>query len=231
MSVAPDDASAGSTPSAAPAFASTIDSVDELRTYYREPNEFVRNKETSVLDDGCARFIATSTFVLVATSDRDGRLDVSPRGGPAGFVKVIDERRLVIPDLNGNNRLDSLCNVIEHDQIGLLFLIPGSGETLRVNGRAWVTVDDEILDLFVGELRRPISAIGVEVEQAFVHCAKSVRRGGLWTPDAWPDPAARPSPGQMLVDHAGVADQITGAQLDGLLEQGYASDLAADAPD
>lgn len=212
-------------------FDDVITTGEQLDERYRAPSRGALDKETDVLDEGCCDFLARSTFVLIGTSNADGDLDVSPRGGPAGFVKALDERRLAIPDLNGNNRLDSLRNIVEHPRIGLLFVIPGLGETLRVNGRACITVADDVLDLFTAELRRPRSAIGVEVEHAFIHCAKSLRRGGLWEPDSWPDAECRPSPAQMLVDHIGIGDKVTGAQLESALEEGYASDLAADLPE
>ena len=212
------------------AFDHRLRSTEELEGIYRPARPAVLDKETGQLDDGCRDFIASSTFVLLGTSDRDGRQDVSPRGGPPGFVKVLDENRLVIPDLNGNNRLDSLRNVIEQPNVGLLFVIPGLGETLRLNGTACVTVDDDILALFDGELRRPASAIGIEIEHAYIHCAKSFRRGGLWQPDTWPSVEGRPSAGQILVDHSGSGDVLTGERLEELLEEGYAADLAADLP-
>jgi len=212
------------------AFDHVLTSVDALAERYRKPSALVLDKDTHVLDHGCRDFIAASSFVVIGTADAEGRQDVSPRGGPPGFVKVLDERRLVIPDLNGNNRLDSVRNVIEQPQIALLFVIPGLGETLRLNGRACVTVDDAVLDLFTDELRRPASAIGVVIEHAFIHCAKSFRRGGLWQPDTWPEVDGRPSVGQILVDHSGAGEMITGAQLEGLLEEGYTVDLAADLP-
>lgn len=211
-------------------FDHTLNDPSTLADLYRTPNEAVLAKETHRFDDGCRDFIAKSTFVMVGTSGTDGRLDVSPRGGPAGFVKVLDDHRLALPDLNGNNRLDSIRNVIASGQIALLFTIPGLGETLRVNGKACITTAPDVLDLFVDELRRPVTAIGVTMESAFIHCAKAFRRGGIWQPETWGDKAAAPSPGQMLVDHAEV-EGITGAELDELLEAGYEADLAADLPE
>lgn len=108
---------------------------------------------------------------------------------------------------------------------------PGLGEILRLNGTACVTVDEAVLLLFDGELRRPASAIGVEIEHAYLHCAKSFRRGGLWDPERWPTVEGRPSVGRILVDHAGVGDRISGDQLEEMLEEGYAEDLAADLPE
>lgn len=211
-------------------FSHTIDNAADLHPLYREPSEGVLAKETPVLDHGCRDFIARSTFVAIGTSSPDGQLDTSPRGGPAGFVKVLDENRLAIPDLNGNNRLDSIRNIIGQGQVSLMFVIAGLGETLRVNGSACITTDPEILELFTDELRRPKSAIGVQVDQGFIHCAKAFRRGGLWDPETWPERSERPSPGQMVVDHSGTTE-VTGSQLDELLEAGYAHDLAADLPE
>ncbi len=202
----------------------------QLADLYREPSQTVVDKDTSVLDDGCRGFIAQSTFVLVASANTDGDLDVSPRGGPAGFVKVLDQTRLAIPDLNGNNRLDSVKNIIDNGRVGLLFLIPGMGETLRINGRACITTDDTVLDLFTDEFKRPKTAIGVTIDQGFLHCAKSIRRAGLWEPESWPNPTARPSAGAILVAHSGLDGVVTGEQVDASLDQAYTQDLAADRP-
>lgn len=212
-------------------FEDVVEAGDDLAQYYRAPNEMVLAKETEVLDDGCRDFIARSTFVLVGTSDADGKLDVSPRGGPAGFVKVLDEQRLAIPDLNGNNRLDSIRNVVEQGRVGLLFVVPGLGETLRINGDACVTTDPAVLDLFADELRRPVTAIGVSIDQGFIQCAKALRRGGIWDPESWPKRSEQPSPAQMLVDHSGANDVISGPELEELLEASYEADLKADAPE
>lgn len=214
-----------------PPFRSTLTAVEQLRDHYRQPGQPAVDKETDRLDEGCRDFIATSSFVLIGTSDGQGNHDVSPRGGPAGFVKVLDERRLAVPDLNGNNRLDSLQNIVVHPHIAMLFLIPGLDETLRLNGRAWVTTDDEVLDLFSDELRRPKSAIGVEIDRAYIHCAKSLRRGGLWETDSWPDASCRPRPAEILVGHANAAHLVTADEVEANLEQSYERDLAADRPD
>ena len=213
------------------AFEHTISSTEELSNLYRAPTEHVVAKETSILDHGCRDFINQSTFVLVGTSSPEGKQDVSPRGGPAGFVKVLDEHRLVIPDLNGNNRLDSIHNIIEQRTIGLLFVIPGLGETLRIKGQGCITTDNDILELFSEELRKPKAAIGVTVESGFIHCAKSFKRSGLWEPDTWPRKECTPSPGQMLIDHSGMGESMTGEELDLMLEAGYKVDLAADLPE
>ncbi|MEM9131962.1 MAG: MSMEG_1061 family FMN-dependent PPOX-type flavoprotein [Actinomycetota bacterium] len=208
----------------------TVTSEAQLAELYRRPTESVLAKETQTFDDACRSFIDRSTFVVVSTSSADGELDASPRGGPAGFVKVLDGDRLAIPDLNGNNRLDSIRNIVQTGRIALLFVVPGLGETLRVNGAASVSIEDEILDLFTEELRRPKTAIVVTIEQGFVHCAKAFRRGGLWEPDTWPGVEERPSPGEMLVAHSGATD-VTGAEVEESLERAYEHGLAYDLPE
>lgn len=210
-------------------FGATLADEAELRRFYRQPSPLVVNKEIDHLDDHCRAFIAASTFVLLATYGADGRADVSPRGGPAGFVKVLDDRRLVLPDLNGNNRLDSLVNVVTTGRAGLLFLVPGLGETLRVNGAAVVTVDDDILDGFTDDVRRPTSAVGVAVDEAFIHCAKAIRRGGLWQPGTWPSADRLPSTSRMIIDHCHL-DGVSVAEVDADMERGYLLDLAHDRP-
>ena len=207
-----------------------LTSEEELLEIYRAPTDVVINKEVYELDDGCKDFIKSSTFLLMGTVCERGNLDVSPRGGPAGFVKVIDEKCLAIPDLNGNNRLDSIRNIITHGKIGLLFLIPGLGETLRINGSALVTTDQEILEIFADKLKVPKAAIVVRIETAFIHCAKSFMRGNVWQPENWLDKECRPSAGQILVEHSGLEDEITGYELEDMLKAGYKHDLKLDRP-
>jgi PPOX class probable FMN-dependent enzyme len=208
-------------------FSNVVTTVAQLAELYREPSQLVHDKTIDHIDETARQFISASTFVLIGTGSATGRGDVSPKGGHAGFVKVLDDHRIAIPDLNGNNRVDTLRNLTETDAIGLLFLVPGTGEMLRVTGRAVVTTDDNVLDLFQSEFRRPTTAIGVVVDEAMLHCAKAIRRGGLWAPDTWAGGA--PSPGEMLVAHLGSTD-LTAAQFDARLSQGYEAQLALDAP-
>jgi PPOX class probable FMN-dependent enzyme len=206
-------------------FEQVIASEAELRELYRHPHELVRRKKIDHLDEGCRAVIAATPLVLLATSAPDGSCEVSPRGGPPGFVQVIDEHRLAIPDLAGNNLVDSITNIIANPHVGLLFVLPGRDETLRVNGRAWLVTDDDVLSGFTAELKRPKAAIGVAVETAFVHCAKSFRRGRVWDPSSWA-PDAAPSAAELLTCH--IALEVTPDQLAADLEQGYAHDLAAE---
>jgi uncharacterized protein len=203
-------------------FADTIATLEELRELYRQPSELVRKKKIAVLDAGCRAVIERTPLVMVATSRPGGGCEVSPRGGPPGFVQVIDEHRLAIPDLSGNNLVDSITNIVLNPHVGLLFVLPGREETLRVNGRAWLTTEPAVLDGFTAELKRPRAAIGVEVTEAFIHCAKSFRRGQVWEPASWA-PDLAPSAAELIVCHIDldVAPEAVAADL----EQGYAHDL------
>lgn len=222
----------GSAPplAAAAPFGATLGDPAELLELYQPPHPVVIDKVIDHIDQGVRDFVARSTFVVLGTSGASGAHDVSPRGGPAGFVKVLDDHRLAVPDLNGNNRLDTLHNVIETGRIGMLFVVPGLGETLRVNGTAVVTREPAVLDLFAAELRRPLTAIGVTVTDAYIHCAKAFRRGGIWDPQSWPAREQRPSTGAIVLGHTG----ITGVSADAIeadLEAGYRAGLAYDRPD
>lgn len=198
---------------------------DDLAELYRQPSKVAAGKEVDHLDKACESFIASSPYVLMATSGADGKADVSPRGGPRGFVTVLDKHRLAIPDLNGNNRLDSIRNIHENPNVGLLFLLPGRGETLRINGKAYLTTDPLILEGFSNELRTPKAAIGVVVETAYLHCAKSIIRSGLWQPDTWADTAI--SSGAILKAHANLHDQ-SAKDLDDRFEKLYNQEIALD---
>jgi PPOX class probable FMN-dependent enzyme len=154
----------------------------------------------------------------VGTSDADGACDHSPRGDAPGFVLVLDEKTLAIPDRPGNRRLDSLLNILETGIVGLLFLVPGFVETLRINGRASVVRDACILERTAARGRHPAVAIGVEVEECFLHCAKAFKRSGLWRAGARPDRSMLPSLGQMLRDQ-GAAPGVSMEELEGRIEE------------
>jgi PPOX class probable FMN-dependent enzyme len=217
----------GQTP-AAIADGSVIESVEQLAELYRAPSSLVAAKKKSTLDDASAQLISMSPFALIGTVGVDGALDVSPRGGPPGFVRVLDERHLAIPDLNGNNLIDSLRAVVATGRAGLLVLVPGKDETLRINGAAWVTTDDGVLGLWSEELRRPTTAIVVRTDEVFMHCAKAFRRGKVWDPDSW-DALAEAPDGIALLDAQGLID-VDNDVARGFIEQSYASDLANDQP-
>ena len=160
------------------------------------------------LDRHARAFIARSPFLCLGTQSPDGLADVSPRGDPRGFVKVLDDRTLLIPDRPGNNRLDSQRNILANPAVGLLFMIPGFDDTLRVNGRAQLTRDPELLALLEVKDRRPTIAIAVTVAEVFLHCAKAFRRSRLWDPAEHQDRREMPSLPQIILD------QTTGAPED-----------------
>jgi PPOX class probable FMN-dependent enzyme len=204
-------------------FEHTITTDGALRELYKHPSDGLLKKKVGRIDEKTARYIASSPFVLLATADADGRCDVSPRGGPPGFVKVLDERRLAVPDLSGNNILDSLTNVLANPHAGLLFVHPGHDDTLRLEGEAHLTTDPEILGLWDDEVRRPKVAIGIEVTTTYVHCAKAFRRGEVWQPGSW-DRVESPDTCELVVGHLGLDLDPQLVRDD--LERGYVAALA-----
>ena len=184
-----------------------IETVEELRSSYGEPSERAVKKSLDHLDRHCRQFIELSPFVILASAGADGRVDCSPRGDPAGFVAVLDDKTILLPDRRGNNRTDSLTNVLENPYVGMLFLIPGVDETLRLNGRATVTTDPARLEPLAVNGRVPRSGLVVEVEEVFLQCTKALVRSRLWADETRVDrKAVLPSFGQMLADHIGEAD-------------------------
>lgn len=206
--------------------ASRIATIAELRTLYREPGKLVESKLKTSLDEGSRRFIERCPFVLVGTLGEDGRLDVSPRGGPPGFLRVLSDGSIAIPDLNGNNLIDSLRAIVETGSVGMLFVHPGRDETLRVNGSAYVTVDPEVLSGFTTDLRLPKSAVVVEPREVFVHCAKAFRRAQLWDPESWTF-ADAPDAASILQCQLDLPDGAL-EQLRDSLDKSYVEGLAAD---
>ncbi len=203
-----------------------ITTVDELRELYRRPSQLVLDKEQAVIDDATREFITRSPFVIVATVGADGSADVSPRGGPSGFVQVLDDTHIAIADLSGNNRLDTLENVVASGQVGLLFVMPGQGETVRLNGRAVITTDPAILAGFSATLKPPKAAILVEVVTTFIHCAKAMQRSSIWDPAAWAQFADVPD-GAAILSCQRVVD-VDAATVRAALDHGYAHDLEAE---
>ena len=181
-----------------------IDTRESLRALYPVAKERSVRKQLSQLDRHCLRFIALSPFVVLASGGKEGHLDASPRGGAPGFVKALDSTTLLIPDAPGNNRLDTLENIVGTGRIGLLFLIPGVDETLRVNGRARLSDENSLLESFKDEKRAPKLVIQVKVEDAYLHCAKALMRSKLWSPESRVERAVLPTMGQMLNDQTGI---------------------------
>jgi PPOX class probable FMN-dependent enzyme len=173
-------------------------------------------------DKHARAFIARSPFLCIGTQNPDGKADVSPRGDPAGFVRVLDPQTLAIPDRPGNNRLDTLVNILANPSVGILFIVPGFDDTLRVNGQASLSTDPDLLASMSVEGRIPKLAIVVEVKEAFLHCAKAFRRSQLWNPDQFQDRREMPS----LINI--ILDQTTGAPADEAEMRRLDDDLEAD---
>jgi len=180
------------------------DRIPALRALYAAPTERAQRKEIRNLDKHCRRFIALSPFVVLASADDANRCDASPRGGDPGFVKVLDDTTLLIPDAPGNNRLDSLQNIQASGRIGLLFLVPGVDETLRVNGRARISTDAAQIALCANERRAPKVVIEVRAEEVFLHCAKALMRSKLWSEANRVERSALPTIGQMIAEQSGL---------------------------
>lgn len=183
-----------------------IATPEALHAHYGKPGERALKKELAALDPHCRRFIALSPLVLLSSSGGPGEhADVTPRGDRPGFVAVLDETTLAIPDRPGNNRLDTLSNILANPEVGLLFLIPGVDETLRVSGRAEIRDDPELCERFVVNGRPPATVLVVHVRRAFLHCAKALMRARLWATDAQIERTALPTMGRMLKDQIGLA--------------------------
>ena len=197
-----------------------IDTLKALRERYPPAHGRSVAKQLGRLDHHCTAFIALSPFVVLATGAEE--MDASPRGGAPGFVKVTADGSLLLPDFPGNNRLDSLSNLVENGKIGLLFLVPGVDETLRVNGRARLSQDPALLAAFAGEKRLPTLVIEVSVREAYLHCAKALMRARLWDPASRQPRTVLPTMGQMLADHTG-SPLVPETQQE--MEARYAKDL------
>jgi PPOX class probable FMN-dependent enzyme len=183
-------------------FEEIITSFDDIRSVMGEPPPSVLAKVIDRLDEVCQAFIAQSPFVVIASASATGQLDLSPKGDPAGFVHVLDDKHLVIPDRPGNRRADTFHNVLENPQIGLLFIIPGKSETLRVSGEARIVRDHSVRAALAVQGRIPEFAWVVYVERAFMHCPKCMVRSKLWQPEAWPDHTGLATIAEAMVKHA-----------------------------
>ncbi len=175
-----------------------IGAEDALRSLIGEPSALVQSKIADRLNDLTRQFIERSPFLCLATSAADGSCDVSPKGDPAGFVRILDDRTLLLPDRPGNRLADSLRNVLENPRVALLFVIPGVTDTFRVNGRAEIVTDPELLEFCAVEGKVPKLAMRIEIEQAYTHCSKAFLRSNLWDPERFVDRSELPTPGELL---------------------------------
>lgn len=198
-----------------------IASHEELRRIYKtpEPDAGSIRKEMKKLDGHCRAFIARSPFVLIGSSDGKGNADVTPKGDKPGFAAILDDSTIAIPDRPGNNRLDTLENIVANPAVGLLFLIPGMNETLRVNGDARITVDAALRERLAVDGKPPLSVVVVTVKAAYMHCAKAFMRSELWKPESWPERSSMPTLGQILRDQLAV-DQ-SASETDLRLDEAY----------
>jgi len=180
-----------------------VETSADLRALYGEPNDFVRRKTIARLDRHCRHIISLSPFLTIATAGADGSTDVSPRGDAPGFVAVLDETHLAIPDRKGNRRLDTMENILERGHVGLLFMVPGIDETLRVNGTAEIHADAALNERLSGGGRPALAAIVVTVTEAYLHCGKALMRSGLWDGRYRVERDALPTLGEMMRDQIG----------------------------
>ncbi len=181
-------------------FSDVITTEEALRTVVGHPTPRAVEKSLLALDAHCRKFISRSPFVLVSTSDASGKADVSPKGDKPGFVVVVDDHTLLVPDRPGNRRVDSLSNIIQNPNVGLLFLVPGIGEMMRVNGKARLVRDGAYLAQMAVNGKQPLLAIAVDVQEAFIHCAKAVIRSSIWKSETWTAPEDMPSLARVIGD-------------------------------
>jgi len=199
-----------------------LNSLDDLRQLYAQPQPRAVKKQIAFLDRHCRDFIALSPFLILSTCDERFELDASPRGGDPGFVKIAANGDVLIPDAPGNNRLDSLENILSTKKVGLLFLIPGFDETLRVNGDASLSVDPGDIAACTSERRAPKLVVRVAVTAAYLHCAKAFLRSKLWSATSKVDRSRLPTAGQMISDQTGIRVALESKED---MERRYAPDL------
>jgi PPOX class probable FMN-dependent enzyme len=194
-----------------------LETEADLRGVYPQPGAGAVQKQLAVIDPHSRRFIELSPFLCIGTSRPDGLADVSPRGGEPGFVHVLDDTHLAMPDRPGNNRLDTLTNVTHSSAVGLLFFLPGFDEMLRVNGIARITMEPELMARFMVDGKAPRSVMVIEAKEVYLHCTKALKRSALWSPEALVPRDAMPSFGQMLRDQMKLA--VPAEAIDGALRK------------
>ena len=209
----------------------TIRSEAALREMVGTAEGLAKKKSLPYIDKYCRQFIELSPFLTIGTQSAAGKADVSPRGDPAGFVQVLDERTIAIPDRPGNNRLDTLTNLLENPNVGLIFLVPGFEDTLRINGKATLSRDPALLERMAVNNRAPKVAIVVKVEEQFLHCAKAFKRSKLWDPAAQVDRKVMPSIGRVILDQvaevesARETEEAVKKEVDEAIEENYRAEL------
>jgi uncharacterized protein len=207
----------------------TISSSSQLRELFGEPLPRVLTKEMPELDGQTRAFIAAAPFLVMATTGEDGSCDAGPKGGPPGFVHVLTDTRLLIPEFPGNRRFDGVQNLVTRPGIGLLFVVPGISETLRVNGNARLTRDPELLETCAVDGRSPWFVTDVAIRQVFSHCGKAFLRSDLWKPESWPDPDGIRSPSKSIAE-AAADERRRESQVRREVEDGYRPGLYGEPP-
>jgi PPOX class probable FMN-dependent enzyme len=200
-----------------------VETREELRAHYKPVHDIALRKELRAFDKHSRTFIAKSPFVLIGSSDVKGNADVTPKGDRPGFVAILDDITLAIPDRPGNNRLDTLENILVNPAVGLLFLIPGVNETLRVNGEARITFDKELRERLAVDGKAPLSVIVVKARAIYMHCAKAFLRSDLWSPQSWRPRAEVPTLGEILKDQLAMPEPAE--QTDKSLDEAYRTTL------
>ena len=193
-------------------FSDVITSEAQLREILGEPSQLAANKAVKTLDEHCRNFIASSPFIVIASSDAEGNVDISPKGDPAGFVQVLDERTLAIPDRPGNRRADTLINILQNPKIALFFFIPGKQDTFRISGKAIVVRDLALRESMAIQGKVPALAIVVTIDEAFLHCAKCVIRSGIWEQEKWPESDNIASLARIMIDHGKLSTDMATVQ-------------------
>lgn len=201
----------------------SLTTSEDIRAHYGAPSPLAANKTIRHLDNHAIAFIALSPFVVVASSDAAGNCDATPRGDAPGFVKVLDARTLILPDRRGNNRVDTMLNIAANPRLGLLFMVPGFGETLRVNGKVSITTDPALLAPLTAGGVQPTAGIVLHVDEVFFHCAKALIRSDLWNPDKRRERKIFPSLARIIADQVGGVDDIPAAEAN--LEESYRARL------
>jgi uncharacterized protein len=207
-------------------FGNPITTIERLREILPPPYKVTTEKIQYRFDHHCRTYISLTPWVMVATADAEGNCDASPRGGPPGFIKIVDNTHLIIPEVIGNRAADTLQNLLVNPHVGLMFVIPGLEETLRLNGRAYIVQDPDVLGSAIVKDKRPQLGIGVEVDEIYVHCAKAAKRGSLWNPAGWPDRSSLASMAQIIRDHSkGAVGDGSVEAVQQLLDESYTKRL------
>ncbi len=192
-----------------------VTSQAALRTHRNPPSRFVANKVIDHVDDLARRFISASSIVVLATRRPDGGIDMTPKGDPAGFVQILNDKVIALPDRLGNNRADAFENILRDPGVGLYFIIPGHKDSLRISGRARIVRDGQLFDKMEAHGHKPDLAILVQVDHLLSHCPKAFVRAGMWDQTTWPDVSDVPSAGEFLKVHGGLPDPV--ADVDGIV--------------